>query len=114
MPGRGPRPGERVPDVEVRTDAGRTRLYRALSQGRHVLLVSGEQTHAAFEASDLGVFAGLVDILDAGRNAIAAFALVRPDGILAARGSAQDVHVVIDYLRYLSAVNAPVGVGGLT
>ena len=29
--GRGPKPGERVPDVELRTDAGTTRLYRALS-----------------------------------------------------------------------------------
>jgi hypothetical protein len=29
------------------------------------------------------------------------FALVRPDGILAARGSAGDTHHVVDYLRRL-------------
>jgi 2-polyprenyl-6-methoxyphenol hydroxylase-like FAD-dependent oxidoreductase len=83
--GPGPKPGERMPDVEVRTDAGTTCLYQALQQGRHVLLVSGP-------------------------DAPASFALVRPDGVLAARGSGQDVHVVIDYLRQLSAANAPVQV----
>jgi hypothetical protein len=31
--GRGPRPGERMPDVEVRSDAGPTRLHRLLDQG---------------------------------------------------------------------------------
>jgi hypothetical protein len=94
----------------VRTDAGTTRLYQALQQGRHVLLVSGPDVHVAFEASGIDVFASLVDVVDAGRDATAAFALVRPDGILAARGSEQDVHVVIDYLRSLSAANAPVQV----
>jgi 2-polyprenyl-6-methoxyphenol hydroxylase-like FAD-dependent oxidoreductase len=108
--GRGPRPGERMPDMDVRTDAGTTRLYQALQQGRHVLLVSDAEIRAAFEAGGLELFAGLVDVVYAGRDATAAFALVRPDGILAARGSRQDVHEVIDYLRHLSAANAPVHV----
>lgn len=108
--GRGPKPGERVPDVEVRTDAGPTRLHRVLGQGRHVLLVSDAAIQTAFQASGLELFAGLVDVVDAGKDATAAFALVRPDGILAARGSGQDVHVVIDYLRHLSAAGAPVQV----
>jgi hypothetical protein len=99
-----------MPDVEVCTDAGTTRLHRVLGRGRHVLLVCDAQIRAAFEASGLEVFAGLVDVIDAGTDATAAFALVRPDGILAARGSGQDVHVAIDYLRHLSAANAPVKV----
>jgi 2-polyprenyl-6-methoxyphenol hydroxylase-like FAD-dependent oxidoreductase len=107
---RGPRPGQRMPDVEVRTHAGITRLHRAMGHGRHVLLVSDAQIRTAFEASGLEVFAWLVDVVDAGSNATAAFALVRPDGILAARGSGRDVHVVIDYLRQLSAAGAPVKV----
>jgi hypothetical protein len=99
-----------MPDVEVRTHAGTTGLHRAMGHGRHVLLVSDAQIRAAFEASGLEVFAGLVDVVDAGSNATAAFALVRPDGILAARGSGRDVLVVIDYLRQLSAAGAPVKV----
>ena len=75
-----------------------------------MLLVSGSDVQAAFEASGLDVFASLVDVVDAGRDAPASFALVRPDGILAARGSGRDVHVVIDYLRQLSAAGAPVKV----
>jgi 2-polyprenyl-6-methoxyphenol hydroxylase-like FAD-dependent oxidoreductase len=108
--GRGPRPGERMPDLEVRTNAGAMRLHRALGQGRHVLLVSDAQIHARFTASGLEVFAGLVDVVNSGKPT-AGFALVRPDGILAARGSAQEVHVVIDYLRNLSAADALVPAG---
>jgi 2-polyprenyl-6-methoxyphenol hydroxylase-like FAD-dependent oxidoreductase len=103
--GRGPRPGERMPDLEVRTDAGPMQLHRALGQGRHLLLVSDAQIQAAFTASGLEVFAGLVDVVNVGTWS-AEFALVRPDGILAARGSVRDVHVVIDYLQNLSAADA--------
>jgi 2-polyprenyl-6-methoxyphenol hydroxylase-like FAD-dependent oxidoreductase len=105
-----PKPGERMPDVELRMDAGTTRLYQALQHGRHVLLVSGANAHAAFEASGLEVFASLVDVFEAGREAPVSFALVRPDGVLAARGSGQHVHVVIDYLRQLCAAKEPVQV----
>jgi hypothetical protein len=35
------------------------------------------------------------------------FALVRPDGILAARGFATDTHRVVDYLRRLSGRGEP-------
>ena len=37
---RGPKPGERVPDIEVLSDYGETRLYEVLGRGRHVLLIS--------------------------------------------------------------------------
>jgi hypothetical protein len=40
-------------------------------------------------------------------DAGASIALVRPDGILAARGSAPDTHTVIDYLRHICAPSAP-------
>jgi 2-polyprenyl-6-methoxyphenol hydroxylase-like FAD-dependent oxidoreductase len=42
-----------------------------------------------------------------GKDAPAVFALVRPDGVLAARGSRRDAHKVIDYLRQISAADAP-------
>jgi hypothetical protein len=37
-----------------------------------------------------------------------AFALVRPDGVLAARGSRRDTDRAIDYLRHVSGGAAPV------
>jgi hypothetical protein len=112
---RGPKPGDRVPDVEVRTNEGTTRLHRVLGRGRHVLLVSGAGIRAALKASGLDHFAGLVDIVDGdlramyrpGKDAPALYALVRPDGVLAARGSRRDAHTVIDYLRQISAADAP-------
>jgi len=42
-----------------------------------------------------------------GKDASAVYALVRPDGVLAARGSRRDTHTVIDYLRQISAADAP-------
>ncbi len=112
---RGPKPGDRVSDIKVRTADGSTTLYRALGGGRHVLLVSGAEIRAALNSSGLDLFAGLVDIVDAdlrathqpGISASAVFALVRPDGVLAARGSRRDTHIVIDYLRQTSAADTP-------
>jgi len=59
------------------------------------------ESHATgLDRNELGallVAAGLVDMVDGDPGS--GFALVRPDGILAARGSAGDTHRVVDYLR---------------
>jgi hypothetical protein len=107
---RGVKPGERVPDVELRTDAGKSRLYRALGEGRHLLLVSGVETRTALAKAGIHSFAGLVDVADGDLSWIGApadassraFALVRPDGVLATRGSQRDTHRAFDYLRQIS------------
>ena len=103
--GRGPKPGERVPDVELHTDAGTIRLYRALSEGRHLMLVSGAETRAALGKAGIDAFARLVDVADADLRGIGgssgAFVLVRPDGVLAARGRRRDTARAIDYLRHV-------------
>jgi hypothetical protein len=99
----------------VRTGGGSTTLYRVLGGGRHVLVVSGAEIRAALDSSGLDIFAGLVDIAEGslrtthrpGSNTSAVFALVRPDGVLAARGSRRDTHTVIDYLRQISAADTP-------
>ncbi len=112
---RGPRPGERVPDITVRTADGSTTLHRVLGRGRHVLLVSGAEIRHAVRSSGLARYAGLVDIVDAdlraehrpGKDASALFALVRPDGVLAARGSRRDTHTMIGYLRQISTADTP-------
>jgi 2-polyprenyl-6-methoxyphenol hydroxylase-like FAD-dependent oxidoreductase len=101
---RGPLPGERVPDVDVRAETGPTRLHALLRGGRHVLLVSCPEMVDGLGASG---YAGLVDVVPGGVGAGDDFALVRPDGILAARGSRTEIGKVTDYLRQLCGGGAP-------
>jgi 4,5-epoxidase len=99
--GRGPRPGERVPDVAVRTPKGSARLYELLRAGRHVLVTSG--TDAVVSVHTAGtVREELVDTA-IGRVSGCPMALVRPDGVLAARAAAH----VADYLRRLAGDPIP-------
>jgi 2-polyprenyl-6-methoxyphenol hydroxylase-like FAD-dependent oxidoreductase len=96
--GRGPRPGERVPDVALRVDGRTMRLHEVLRSGRHVLVIAGPDAGPAALA-DPG---GLVDVVDGRLDATdgaGAFALVRPDGFLAARGSRRDAGTLAEYLR---------------
>jgi hypothetical protein len=61
--GRGPKPGDRFPDVEVRTEPGPARLHHLLGSGRHVLIVSGAGVHSALETAGVGRYAELVDVV---------------------------------------------------
>jgi hypothetical protein len=99
--GRGPWPGERVPDVAVRTPDGPARLYELLRAGRHVLVTSGADAAAALESAGI-VRDGLVETT-VGRVGDCAVALVRPDGVLAARGAAP----IAVYLRWVAGELAP-------
>jgi len=99
--GRGPRPGERVPDIAVRAPEGPARLYELLRAGRHVLVTSGADAGAAMESVGI-VGEELVDSV-VGRVGGCPMALVRPDGVLAARTPT----CIADYLRRLAI--APVG-----
>jgi 2-polyprenyl-6-methoxyphenol hydroxylase-like FAD-dependent oxidoreductase len=98
---REPKPGHRFPDVEVRTEKSAMRLYRVLAGGRHVLIVPSAQARAALGSAGLSHYTGLVDVVEGCAGARDGFALVRPDGILAAYGSGKDVHRVTTYLRQL-------------
>jgi 2-polyprenyl-6-methoxyphenol hydroxylase-like FAD-dependent oxidoreductase len=108
---RAPKPGQRVANVEVMTEAGSTRLYDALRRGRHVLLVGGPGVRTAVEKAGLDCYPGLVDVVRGQvdirprRGSSGAFALVRPDGVLAVRGSSRDAARVRHYLR--AVVSAP-------
>ena len=95
---RGPKPGQRCADVELRTTAGITRLHRMLRHGRHVLLVSNE-ARALLAPSGLEGFDRLVDVADADIGP--GFVLVRPDGVVAVRGSRDEVGRVVAYLRHV-------------
>jgi 2-polyprenyl-6-methoxyphenol hydroxylase-like FAD-dependent oxidoreductase len=103
--GRGPKPGNRFPDIEIRSEHGRARLHHLLGSGRHMLVVSGADVRSALETAGVRRYADLVDVVDGEPGG--GFALVRPDGILAARGSATDTHRVLGYLRRLSGRDEP-------
>lgn len=102
----GPKPGERVPDIEVLSDYGKTRLYEMLGRGRHVLLVSAPGVRRRLESAGLSAYNDFIDVavgrLGTNRShdsRHATFALVRPDGFLAARGVGNELDKVMDYLR---------------
>jgi hypothetical protein len=103
--GRGPKPGDRFPDLEVRSEHGPARLHHLLGSGRHLLVVSGAGVRSALETASVERYAELVEIVDGDLRS--GFALVRPDGILATRGSAADTHRIVDYLRRLSGRDEP-------
>jgi 4,5-epoxidase len=103
--GRGPKPGDRFPDVEVRSGHGPARLHHLLGSGRHVLVVSGAGVRSTLETAGVGRYAELLDVV--GGDLSSGFALVRPDGILAARGSGRDIHRAAGYLRRLCGRSEP-------
>jgi hypothetical protein len=93
-------PGDRAPDLEVTSEAGRAQLHEVLRQGRHVLLVtdadSGDPAPWADPWRD-----HLVAVSAASRSGQAAgvIYLIRPDGYVAARGSAASPASLLGYLR---------------
>jgi 4,5-epoxidase len=103
--GRRPKPGDRFPDADVRSERGPARLHHLLGCGRHVLIVSGAGVRSALETAGIACYAELVDVV--GGDLGSGFALVRPDGNLAARGSAKDTHHIVGYLRRLCGHSEP-------
>jgi len=71
-----------------------------------VLLVSSADARAALHSTGPGPCPRLVDVVEGCAGARDGFALVRPDGVLAARGSGKDIHRVFDYLRHLMSAGA--------
>lgn len=74
-----------------------------------MLVVSDVEARAATECSGLADVARLVDTVAicqtmhrSRSDAYPAFALVRPDGVLAVRGSRGEIHTVTEYLGQLS------------
>lgn len=95
-----PKPGARMPDLEIRTDSGPSTLYAALRSGRHVLMVPDD---AKIDRQPLR---DLVVVVTA-RLRRRAVALVRPDGYLAVLSSSENLAAVHDYLHDLTGPNVP-------
>ena len=95
-----PRPGQRVPDLTLRTTNGPEPLNQLLRQGRHLLVTRRPDAHPL---GSLGVSSdGTVEIV-AGSVGDSAVALIRPDGVLAARGPTRTA----DYLQRLLGGGLP-------
>lgn len=94
-PRSGPRPGERVPDIALRTSQGPSRLYEQLRGGHHILVASSADAAEGVDAA--GLPGNQLIRTAVGSIGDGTMALVRPDGVLAACGRAH----VSDYLQHL-------------
>ena len=103
----GVRPGQRMPDLEVTSDGRTTRLYEVLRHGRHVLLMpsrsGGQDLPPGLDACRDQIEVAIEAAAAAdGLGPAGSMYLVRPDGYVAARGSAASPGRLLDYLRQLS------------
>jgi 2-polyprenyl-6-methoxyphenol hydroxylase-like FAD-dependent oxidoreductase len=105
-----PRPGQRAPDIEVRTQGGTSRLFTVLRSGRHVIVVTGADPDSALASPALDPYRGLFEAVARGPGDARVFRgghagsvfLVRPDGYIAARGRPDRLERVLGYLQELS------------
>jgi len=107
-PGRGHgrlRPGHRVPDIDVLTRDGTTRLFSILRRGRHVMVVIGGGPDGAAPSTQLNPYRELLEVVTSchgpRRGRAGSVILVRPDGYIAACGTLDKLETVLDYLREL-------------
>ena len=106
---RGPRPGQRMPDIMVRAGDQASTLHRVLRGGRHVLVVPPAGSASVVADAMFGRYRAEVDVVTANsaempflqNDGTAPVVLVRPDGYVAARGRLDSMHTIIWYLRDL-------------
>lgn len=104
-----PRPGQRVPDIEVLTAEGPSRLFIVLRRGRHIIVVTGADPDSALASPALEPYRDLFEVVTCGSADARAFRgthagsvfLVRPDGYLAARARPDKPQIVLGYLQKL-------------
>jgi FAD binding domain len=111
----GPGAGQRMPDIQVRTDRQPATLYGVLRSGRHVLVVPAAHVDGILSDSGVRPFLTELDVVTGPGDLSAGTAvLIWPDGHVAARGRPGRMEAVTGYLRDLirppPAVSYPAGV----
>jgi len=98
----GIRPGQRAPDLEVTANGQSTRLYQSLRQGRHVFLMPGQEPGRDLPPV-MRIWQDQIEVVTApdGFALEGGSYLLRPDGYVAARGSAANPGNLVSYLRLL-------------
>ena len=113
-PGRRPgslRPGARCPNIPVTADDGSGTLYSALRDGRHVLVMPAGTRPAALGTVGLARYVDILDVVSSDAAQWCGFALVRPDGHIAAFGRRDDLSDIRAYLAiYGSNTTSRIGV----
>ena len=102
----GIQPGQRAPDLDVTGNGTNTRLYELLRHGQHVLLISGPDPGG--HPPTMRPWQDQVEVVIVasgparpGFPSAGSIYLIRPDGYVAARGSAASPDTLLDYLHRL-------------
>ena len=94
-----------MPDIDVLTRDGTTRLFSILRRGRHVMVVIGGGPDGAAPSTQLNPYRELLEVVTSchgpRRGRAGSVILVRPDGYIAACGTLDKLETVLDYLREL-------------
>ena len=100
-----PRPGQRMPDLQVRAGGQATTLYDVLRGGRHVLVTPATDVASALNDPALRPFRSELDVVtptpEPRDQGAGPFILIRPDGHVAALGRPGRTDAVTGYLRDL-------------
>jgi hypothetical protein len=98
-----------MPDLAVHApDGPGNTLHAVLRGGRHALVMSNRAAGPA-DRVDLRPYRDLVALVTAPLRHRRTIALIRPDGYLAAVGTADDTTAIRDYLQHLAATRSPPG-----
>jgi 2-polyprenyl-6-methoxyphenol hydroxylase-like FAD-dependent oxidoreductase len=111
-PGRGLRPGQRVPDFDVATADGPTRLYQLLRKGRHVIYTPADtlpelQQRLRYWHAHIDTVTPLTSTSWRAPGLAGRVCLIRPDGYLATCAAAAQPDALLTYLQQIFADGDP-------
>jgi 2-polyprenyl-6-methoxyphenol hydroxylase-like FAD-dependent oxidoreductase len=98
-PWRGPRPGDRAPNIPITVRGVQTTLHAVLNDRRHVLVIREIQPDDAAASLHLERLAPELDVVTGTIHPSRSLVLVRPDGYVAAVARPRAARPIREYLR---------------